>query len=1099
VTTFNTFDLIRRNLFYYRRTNLAVVLGAATAVAVLAGSLVVGDSVRGSLRELVIERLGATNLVLSGPAFFREDLAREIASASAARACPIIAMEGIVSGQGSPGRRASGVLIYGVDERFWRFHGKQTPPMTDGREAFLSPALAHELGLREGDSVLIRVEEPSEIPKESLHGRKDLPGKIVRFSVGPGVTPAALGEFSLQPQQSAVRAIFVPLRRLQRDLGVSAKANTVLVDPQGVPIASVEKAVREAFALEDISLRLRKLDDQRGVAIESNGGILPAALSDRITERFCKNAHSCTSLFTYLVNTIRIGEREIPYSLVTGVDENVFSPLLDSETPPIILNQWAARELKARPGDSVELEYYVWRSDGRLETQKAQFRLESIVPISGFAAHRDVAPHYPGITDADNLRNWDPPFPMDLKRIRQSDEDYWDLYRTTPKAYIPLRTAQRFWESRYGSLTSIRIAGVPEEQLQRDLRASLDPFESGLVLLDVRNAALTASQGATDFGEYFVYFSFFLVVSALLLAGLFFRLGVDQRLREIGLLAALGFPRSRIQLVFLCEGLLLAAIGGAAGALGGLGYGWFILYGLRTWWADAVGTSLLRLHASPLGVLAGAAGGVVAALAFIAVSLRALKHVEPRSLLAGVIPAAARRANPSRRMRFAIAAGFAGALLLLLSGMHWTNQAAGFFGGGTLLLIALLAAQSSWLLRGQPARIDSILALGIRNASWKPGRSLLSISLMSAAAFLLVSTDAFRRSGQSSSLDPGSGNGGFALLAESQLPLFHNPNTQEGRETLLLDSAPALSQAVYVPFRLKPGDDVSCLNLYQPRNPRILAASPSFRSMGRFAFQETLSQTPEEQRNPWRLLEGKEHDGAIPAIVDQNSMTYVLHKSLGDDVVIQREGSPDIRLRIVGTLKDSIFQGELIISEENFLRAFPHVEGFRFFLIEPKPGAEAETSAQLEEALSDFGFDVISTADKLAGFHKVENAYLSTFQSLGGLGLILGTVGLAAVLLRNVLERRRELALLRSFGYGRTEISRLILAENIFLLAAGLGTGGLCAVIAVLPAWLARGGHHSGFTLGLLLPGILAAGLAASVFAVRRAIQSPLLESLRGE
>ena len=64
-----------------------------------------------------------------------------------------------------------------------------------------------------------------------------------------------------------------------------------------------------------------------------------------------------------------------------------------------------------------------------------------------------------------------------------------------------------------------------------------------------------------------------------------------------------------------------------------------------------------------------------------------------------------------------------------------------------------------------------------------------------------------------------------------------------------------------------------------------------------------------------------------------------------------------------------------------------------------------------------FGGDATSTAERLARFHRVENTYLSTFQTLGGLGLLLGTVGLATVLLRNVLERRRELALLAAVGY----------------------------------------------------------------------------------
>ena len=81
----------------------------------------------------------------------------------------------------------------------------------------------------------------------------------------------------------------------------------------------------------------------------------------------------------------------------------------------------------------------------------------------------------------------------------------------------------------------------------------------------------------------------------------------------------------------------------------------------------------------------------------------------------------------------------------------------------------------------------------------------------------------------------------------------------------------------------------------------------------------------------------------------------------------------------------------------------------------------AEQAAALagivEKELQPFGVDAVSTTERLAAFHRVENTYLSTFQALGGLGLLLGTIGLAAVMFRNVLERRRELALLRAVGY----------------------------------------------------------------------------------
>src|SRR5262249_55206352 len=151
---------------------------------------------------------------------------------------------------------------------------------------------------------------------------------------------------------------------------------------------------------------------------------------------------------------------------------------------------------------------------------------------------------------------WDPPFPIDLGKIEPRDEAYWTKYRTTPKAFVSFETGQALWRSRYGDRTSIRLAPPPGESpedgrihLAREILDRLDPLSAGLTPRPVRQQGLAASRGATDFGEYFTYFSFFLVASALLLAALFFRLGVEQRVREIGLLRAVGFTALRIKLL----------------------------------------------------------------------------------------------------------------------------------------------------------------------------------------------------------------------------------------------------------------------------------------------------------------------------------------------------------------------------------------------------------------------------------------------------------------------------------------------------------------------------------------------------------------------
>src|SRR5262249_13414885 len=126
-------------------------------------------------------------------------------------------------------------------------------------------------------------------------------------------------------------------------------------------------------------------------------------------------------VFSYLANSIRVGTREIPYSVVTALG----GPPAPVEADEITLNQWADRELPAKLGDTVSLEYYVWKSDGRLHTESAQFRLAQVVPLEGPAADASLTPDYPGITESESLRDWDPPFPLDMKRVRPSDEEYW--------------------------------------------------------------------------------------------------------------------------------------------------------------------------------------------------------------------------------------------------------------------------------------------------------------------------------------------------------------------------------------------------------------------------------------------------------------------------------------------------------------------------------------------------------------------------------------------------------------------------------------------------------------------------------------------------
>ena len=1093
-------------------------LGVAAAVAVLGGALIVGDSVRGSLRDLALGRLGRTYDVVSSAGFFGADLAAHLATTTERNAVPIVAATAVVTHEPT-GRRATGVFVYGVDERFWRFHG-----LNPKGGVFASPALADELGIRRGDVLLTRLQKPSEVPLESLFAHKEDIGRTIRLTVEGSLPRDQLGEFTLRPQQGEVRAMFAPLRRIQRDLESDDRVNTVLLGEPRSSNPSVDRGLRSALRLEDLGVRVRAVDEQHLAVVESASGILSEPLELAATQASKSAGLAPSPVFTYLANSIRIGERRIPYSLLTALDFTLLpeptaqNPQRPADLAPIALNSWAARELSARPGEEAEIEYYVWDRVSGLETRTARFVVDRIVPIEGTAADRRLAPDYPGITGADSLSDWDPPFPLDLSRIRPQDERYWDELRTTPKAFIPYERGRDLWSTQYGRATSIRVRVPPSMDFEAavstiasTLRREVDPIAAGVTIIPARQLALAASSGATDFGEYFTYFSFFIVVSALLLSVMFFRLGVEQRLRQIGIMRAAGFTILHIRRLLLIEAAALSVAGSLLGMVGAVAYAHAIVFALRTWWVGAVGTTSLSVYIRPAALLLGAAGGVTAAVLCVILALRAVAKRTPRSLLAAQSLDVTGRSDvgrAARSHRTGLVLVFLAIILSSAGYLRASLQTGAFFGAGALLLTGSLFLFAGWL-RSRDASVVAgrgqagLIKLGFRGAAFRPTRSVLSAALIACAAFIIVAVDAFRREGGMLSEDPKGGTGGFVLLARAEIPVLHNPNDAAGREELQIADDAEITRARFMRFRLRPGDDASCLNLYRPASPTLIAPERAFIDENRFSFAATLANSDAERSNPWLLLSRRFDDGAVPAIADATSLQYVLHATVGDDLRVDIGGSTPLVLRVVAALRDSVLQSEIVIGEEAFTRLFPGQQGFRFFLIE-SPGVRTSEQARslaqsIERRLAPFGVDATSTSERLEAFHRVENTYLSTFQALGGLGLLLGTVGLATVMFRNVLERRRELAVLRAVGYDRRHISILMMAEAALLLGAGLAAGAGCALVAIAPAWLGRGGSAPGAGLALLLLAIIAAGFGSALFATRAAAGGELLSALRAE
>ena len=267
-----------------------------------------------------------------------------------------------------------------------------------------------------------------------------------------------------------------------------------------------------------------------------------------------------------------------------------------------------------------------------------------------------------------------------------------------------------------------------------------------------------------------------------------------------------------------------------------------------------------------------------------------------------------------------------------------------------------------------------------------------------------------------------------------------------------------------VPLRLLKGDDASCFNLNQIANPSVLGVRPE-QLQGRFSLVSTSDQSVID--NMWNSLDSN-RDDLIPAFADQTVIQWSLGKRIGDTLFYTNEMGHEIHLLLIGGLASSVFQGNVLISERNFLKNFPSSSGSNVFLID---GDSKDLPAQLELAFRDRGWSQQSAPLRLAAFKSIENTYLNIFLILGAIGLLLGSIGIVVVLIGSFLERKFELALLLALGYSKRHIFNMIFKEYCMLAFIGILSGAFAALVAVLPSLLNQ--NSISFSFFFLVTGVL--------------------------
>lgn len=1093
----NRIKFVIRSLIFFKRQHLWVFLAAVISTAVLTGALVVGDSVKYSLTRLVDQRLGKVEYaMMAGDRFVRSDLADEIGHDLHVAASAVLMMEGMAINTESQSRISS-VQMLGVNDDFWKL-ANGIPPALTSPGIVVSQNVADALSVKPGDELLLKVRSAEIIPLNAPFSEEETGTIALRLPISAIAGDNQLGRFSLRNNQLAPYNIFVPKKLLSDKMDLSGLSNLILVaDKEGLTQDALNQSLSKNRKLKDAGLSLSYLADSSALQLLSDRVFIDKSISDRLENWPIEPQ----KILTYFVNSFRFHGNETPYSFVTAASENFFDKSPGDNQ--IIINSWLAKDLGISVGDSLQMSYFAIGPMRKLVEKSVWLRVSEVVPVESASLNRSLMPAFPGLTEAGNCRDWEAGIPIDLSKIRDQDEQYWTDYRGTPKAYISLKKGLQLWENPFGNYTAIRFPAdtLSFSELESRLLRSIKPSDINLSFVGVRERGKQAASNGVDFGQLFLSLSFFVIVAALLLLVLVYSLNVESRHRETGIVHALGFNKSQLIRLRMMEALPALLLSALLGGILGVQYNKVMLWGLNSVWNDAVHADMLKMVIRPQTILVGILTGmVIATISIYVVTVRSFRKN---------IVAVIRSQSVSVRFgmtlinKLLVVFGWGGTVALVIYSLSnaLVQNASLVLAAGFLFLMGSASFVSILLnpAKGKTSFEKNLFGSGEliwKNVGRNKNRSMAVVWLLALGTFTIIVTGANRKTFVNTNNQRTSGTGGFSLWVETSVPILHDLNTREGRSTYGLDGEEVMKNTSFVQFYNLPGDDASCLNLNQVQLPQILGVNPHiFDSLGAFSFSNLL----DDASSPWLQLTKNRASEIIPAIADQTVIQWGLMKSIGDTLNYLNERGDTIRLLLVGGLNPSVFQGNILISDNCFLANFPSSGGSKMMLVEVPPSQEKQMEQLLKSRWVDYGVEMMPAPERLAAFYSVTNTYLNIFMILGGLGVILGTVGMGIVLMRNMLDRKHELAVMKALGFSRTQLFQLIIMENMWLLLVGMAIGIISALIGILPSLFSPAFQVPGYFLIVLVCIVFFSGILWIMLASHWVVKRDWGNELRNE
>jgi putative ABC transport system permease protein len=1083
------FHIIYRSLSFYKKPVFYQVLIITLLSAVITGSLLTGSSVKESLKKSSLQHFGNTEILIStGVRYFDTRLVTRIRDSSGIACTGIIEVKGYCQGMNSQ-KGAFNTNIYGVSKDFFAFQGSDTTNIKSG-EIAINSKLAEFLGITVGEELIIKFKKISDIPSDAPFASSGDAGKSIVMKVGSILKPSLNGNFSLSISQITPMNIFMNLADLEDDQLSRPKINRLLINKNKInSVTDVSALLKKNLNPADLGLRLRMVAKTGEYELISDR----IFIDDEIIREVAKLLPSSSPVITYLGNRFVSASGSTPYSFVSALPAYLYSDIPHGNE--MIINRWMAQDLSVNEGDSLRMFWFSPDSLNNLIERSTSFTVRHIAEMHGIWSDSLLMPDFPGISGKESCSEWDAGVPVRMSEIRSKDEDYWKRYRGTPKAFINYDKGRELWGNNFGPATAIRFpAGITEPQINEKLSGFLEPGIMGLTITDLSGESLKAANEGVDFGTLFLSLGFFLILASLVMLSFATSLYFNSKKGHVNTLFAIGFKNRWIARMLFFETSSISLIGCFTGAFAGYLVNIIITRALNTVWKGAVQTNTLSSYFDPVAVILGFVLTLVVTMVFMGFKVR--NHLKK---LNKVRKESNDRPSHAFYLSSLIASTVITFSLLISSFLLPEKQMIFSFSAGAALLITFILL---WRQRiagksdDGSERLKNYKHISDKYYSVNPSNAVTPVLFIAAGIFSLFITGVNRMKFDEKQLMRSGGTGGYLFWCENTIPVKEDINGDIGRRTLGLDED-QLKDMSFVQMKRYAGNDASCLNLNHISVPPLLGVDPSgFIANKSFSFSTALKTLGIS--NPWQYLKLPPERNTIYGIADQTVLEWGLKLKPGDTLILRSENGQRLNIIIAAGLQSSVFQGNVLIGLDNFIKYFPSVSGSSVFLVDGNPVNAGLFRIALNDRMENYGINIENTVDRLASFYEVTNTYLSVFGVFGAFGMIIGIAGLGFVLIRNYNQRKNEFALMLATGFHINKIKNMLLSEQVQILFAGVTAGIISAIVATYPSIKASPDIPWLF-MGIMILLIILTGLTAIFFSVRTISVHSLISSLKKE